>query len=564
MSDQPAKLETPAPGRSLGHYAIQERIGRGGMGEVFLAIDTRLGRKVALKILPAEFVADEERLSRFQREARALAALNHPNIVTIYSVEQVEGCHFLTMELVEGRALRQLISSEGLSFPAFIDIAVPLAEALAAAHERGIAHRDLKPENVMISSAARVKVLDFGLAKITREEAVTPETPEPTETLTREGIVVGTVPYMSPEQTLGKTVDERSDVFSLGVIFYEMLAGRRPFRGESAAELISSILRDSPASLSKVRPDVPREAARIVARCLEKDPQARFESARQLHEALAQIKRDVDLARVLSSGRRRFSWEWSAWRSPSAGRLLDTRSGLTLLIAGVFALNLVETTVESWVRRGTGLGTDLGFALARAARWLEGGLSFESHDVTGPVALFGNSLAYFFLLPVLLLAIGWTLARRLTVAPYRTFALSLVVAYAISLPFFIFFPMPERWAFPESEAVLLSDLWSSRLIEAFRPISGLDNCFPSFHVSLAVIVAGMGFVHRVRLRLGLAALSGLIVLSTFVLGIHWLADIVAGAATGVLAVSLALRWEMYLQATLPTAHHPTLSSLPTS
>jgi serine/threonine protein kinase/membrane-associated phospholipid phosphatase len=563
VSDAYAKLDTPAPGRRLGHYAIQDRLGRGGMGEVLLALDTRLGRKVALKILPAEFVADEERLSRFQREARALAALNHPNIVTIYSVEQVEGFHFLTMELVEGQSLRQLMPRAGMDLAAFLDVAVPLADAVAAAHERGITHRDLKPENLMVTPSARVKVLDFGLAKRSREEGASPAVPGATETLTRDGLVVGTVPYMSPEQAQGKAVDERSDVFSLGVIFYEMLAGRRPFRGDSMAEVISAILRDAPAALGRSRAGVPRAVERIVARCLEKDPAARHKSARELHADLSDVKRELDIEVALSSGRRRMSWAWGSMRSLSLGRLLESRGGLTLLMAGVFAVNLVETSVESWLRRGAGLGSDLGFAFARAAHWLEGGLSFEAHDVSSALALYGNSLAYFFLFPLLLLGMAWALARRAAIAPYRSLALSLVIAYAACLPFYLFCPMPERWAFPESEAVLLSDLWSSRLIEGFRPISGLDNCFPSFHVALSVIVALLGLVHRVRWRLALVGFASLVILSTFVLGIHWLVDIAAGAAVGVLSVALALRWERSLVTPSLTSTQPTLGGAKT-
>ena len=216
-------------GRTLSHYRLIEKIGEGGMGVVWKAVDTKLDREIAIKILPASLAEDAERLARFEREAKAVAALNHPNIVTIYSVESVDGLHFITMELVEGRCLTAVIRSGDLSLDAFFDLAIPLAGAVSAAHQKGITHRDLKPDNVMVGGDARVKVLDFGLAKLRQEPIVSNSAP--TQTVTREGRLLGTVPYMSPEQLQGKSVDHRTDIFSLGIILYEMLTGRHPFQG---------------------------------------------------------------------------------------------------------------------------------------------------------------------------------------------------------------------------------------------------------------------------------------------------------------------------------------------
>src|SRR5450755_4392285 len=232
-------------GTKLGAYEIQSPLGTGGMGEVYRATDTKLGRDVALKVLPAEMARDPERLARFRREAKALAQIDHPNIVTIYSVEDFDGVHFLTMQLVEGLPLDGLISQSGLPVDQIIAIAGSLAAALAAAHEKGIVHRDLKPANVMITNDGRVKVLDFGLAK----EAAPDKPNDATMTLTnptQPGVVMGTPAYMSPEQISGQPLDYRTDIFSLGVILYEMAAGKRPFHGSSSAELISAILRDTP------------------------------------------------------------------------------------------------------------------------------------------------------------------------------------------------------------------------------------------------------------------------------------------------------------------------------
>ena len=235
--------EPPLIGQSLAHYRIIAAIGAGGMGQVYRATDTRLHRDVALKVLPLEMAASPERLERFQREARAVAALNHPHIVTIYSVEEIEGFHYLTMELVEGETLDRLIPEDGMAVPRLLDVAVGLADALAAAHDRGIIHRDLKPANVMVTTEGRVKVLDFGLAKLARPESESlADSRLTTELRTTEGTVMGTLPYMSPEQLLGQALDHRTDLFSLGVMLYEMASGERPFQG-SSADLASPSLR---------------------------------------------------------------------------------------------------------------------------------------------------------------------------------------------------------------------------------------------------------------------------------------------------------------------------------
>ena len=272
-------------GRTLSHYHITAAIGAGGMGEVYRANDTKLGRDVALKVLSAQMAHDPNRLARFQREARSVAALNHPHIVTIFSVEEAEGIHFLTMELVEGQSLERLIPAGGLHVERIVEIASALADALTAAHEKGIVHRDLKPANVMLTDDGRVKVLDFGLAKDVRAD----RSSDATQTFagqTAMGVVMGTPTYMSPEQVASRVLDHRTDIFSLGVILYEMASGRRPFEGASSAELASAILRDTPRLLSEFRADLPEELGVLIQRCLEKDPQDRFPSARDVRDAL--------------------------------------------------------------------------------------------------------------------------------------------------------------------------------------------------------------------------------------------------------------------------------------
>jgi len=281
-------------GTTLGHYEIVEKLGHGGMGEVFRAQDTKLKREVALKILPSDLAEDSERLARFQREAESIAALNHPNIVTIFSVEEDEGTHFLTMELVDGKSLDQLIPQEGMALDRIFEIAIPFADALSSAHEKGIIHRDLKPANVMFSDEGRVKVLDFGLAKLAGEAADELSDDQKTEALTREGRVMGTMPYMSPEQVQGKTLDARSDIFSMGVILYELATGKRPFGGATSADLISSILRDNPDSATDVKLELPHHLGRVIRHCMEKNPKRRYQSALDVRNELEDLRKEIE------------------------------------------------------------------------------------------------------------------------------------------------------------------------------------------------------------------------------------------------------------------------------
>lgn len=288
---------TPPPmvPATLAHYRIVRPIGAGGMGEVFLADDTKLGRQVALKVLAHALAADPERRERFEREARAVAALNHPNIVTIHSVEEQDGVLFLTMELVEGKTLAELIPRGGMRLDQLLHIAIPLADAVGAAHQRGITHRDLKPANVMITDEGRVKVLDFGLAKLRAESPVDGLTATMmTDQLTGEGRIIGTVAYMSPEQAQGKPVDARSDVFSLGILLFEMATGEKPFKGDTTVSVLSAILKDTPTSVTDLRQDLPRDVGRVLRRCLAKDPEDRYQTAKDLRNDLRSLKEDFD------------------------------------------------------------------------------------------------------------------------------------------------------------------------------------------------------------------------------------------------------------------------------
>jgi serine/threonine protein kinase/Tfp pilus assembly protein PilF len=275
-----------APGTQLGRYEIRSLIGAGGMGEVYLAQDTKLDRKVALKILPPEFAEDADRMSRFVREAKSASALNHPNIITIHEIGESDGTHFIATEFIEGETLHSNIKNQSLNLKSVLEMTIQVVSALDAAHRAGIVHRDIKPENVMIRPDGVVKILDFGIAKLSAPPVGANGSSEDATAIkpqsTSPGMVVGTANYMSPEQARGKKIDARSDIFSFGIVFYEMLTGRRAFEGETVLESISSILKDEPKQISQILPEVPGEIERIVNKTLRKDREERYQTAKDL------------------------------------------------------------------------------------------------------------------------------------------------------------------------------------------------------------------------------------------------------------------------------------------
>src|SRR5437588_3748429 len=282
--------ETISADMVIGQYRVISKIGEGGMGEVYRARDTKLGRDVAIKVLPAAFSADTERLRRFEQEAQAAGALNHPNILVIFHIGTHDGAPYIVSELLEGETLRERLAGAALPQRKAIDYALQIAKGLAAAHEKGIVHRDIKPDNIFITDDGRVKILDFGLAKLTSATDGTSQTEVPTRKVnTDPGTVMGTMGYMSPEQLKGHPVDHRSDIFSFGAILYEMLSGRRAFRGDSMAETMSAILREDPPDLSETNKTVSPALERVVRHCLEKNPAERFHSARDLAFAIESL-----------------------------------------------------------------------------------------------------------------------------------------------------------------------------------------------------------------------------------------------------------------------------------
>jgi non-specific serine/threonine protein kinase len=326
-------------GRRLAHYEIAEKLGQGGMGEVYRAHDSKLGRDVALKVLPEDAARDPERHARFVREARAVAALKHPNIVTVYSVEETDGVTFLTMELVEGRSLSELIPVDGMRLDRFFDHAIPLSDAIGFAHDRGITHRDLKPGNIMVDRDGRLKVLDFGLAKVLAMGTGL----ESMDTVVRThdtaaGRILGTPAYMSPEQAEGKNIDHRSDIFSLGIVLYEMSTGKRPFHGDTPISTISSILKDQPKPVSDLKAANPRELGRIISHCLEKDPERRFQTAKDVRNELEGLRREVDSGDIITGAYTRADIEASEKSRGSATRQSPRWIAVAGVIVGVVAV----------------------------------------------------------------------------------------------------------------------------------------------------------------------------------------------------------------------------------
>ena len=330
-------------GQHVGHYNILSLLGSGGMGEVYLAQDTTLGRKIALKLLPADFTIDQERVRRFQMEARAASALNHPNIITIYEIGQLDNRHFIATEFIEGRTLRQLARDKKLTFNQVLEIGTQVAAALGAAHRAGIIHRDIKPENIMLRPDGYVKVLDFGLAKLTEHDSSADSAARTLEQLdTVPGMVLGTAKYMSPEQARGLSVDGRSDIFSLGVVLYEIVAGRAPFEGETNSDLIASILKVDPPPLTEYSPDAPVELQRIVSKALSKDKETRYKNVDDVLSDLKSLKQELELESKIQ----RAVWLGSDSASTStanASRIsLDTDGDLAISTGSAKAANTLS------------------------------------------------------------------------------------------------------------------------------------------------------------------------------------------------------------------------------
>ena len=340
-------------GKTISHYRIISLLGEGGMGEVYLGHDGRMNRKVAIKLLPAQFTQSPERIARFQRESRAASALNHPNIITIYEIGREGGVNFIASELVEGDTLRRRINRGKLKIKEAVELALQVASALAAAHSAGIVHRDIKPENIMIRRDGYVKVLDFGLAKLTEaDDADTNQTGHHSHS-TQAGAVLGTINYMSPEQARGQEIDGRTDIFSLGVVLYEMITGNQPFKGATPGATFDAILNSAPAAITSSSSDVSADLLRVISRALEKDPEVRYQTASDLRAELRQLQKNLDSQATASAENISTENSSPAGNRVSAGwKYAAIALGLIALIASIAALagkSLFRKPASNWL-----------------------------------------------------------------------------------------------------------------------------------------------------------------------------------------------------------------------
>lgn len=528
-------------------YEKLEELGWGGMATVYRVRDLDLDEEVALKVLNRELAEEETYRERFLREARRMRRIHHPRIVPVNGIDKLpSGQPLLKMPVLRNGSLLDQVRPEGLPEERVRGWAEDALEALECIHRSGIVHRDVKPSNLLLDAEGHACLTDFGIA-LTAEDV----------RLTRSYEQMGTLAYMAPEQrTRRRNVTEKADVYSLAVVLHELRTGGLPSStpGANIAGSFGELVRRMGEPEPEDRPTVTEALQKLRglkpgAVLLEAAPVPLPLPAPELPAAVAiPAPSGAVIEEPLPTPAPVEKQEPVTAPAPQLGaraaRLKRAALGMLFVL---FFVNYAETAVEDWLRTRYRLGIGLEQVLGEAAQWFERGLSFEPHDATNPIAVWGFSIVYFFFFPLLVLGTVAVFYRRRDPRPMLLLATAATIDYLLTLPFYIFFPVPERWTYPDSGAVLLSDLVTSKLIQAFRPFSGLNNCFPSFHVSMTVLVLACLYradtwFRRPALFLGLS-----IFLSTFVLGIHWLSDIVAGLACGLVSFRLAERLLPWVQ-----------------
>jgi serine/threonine protein kinase len=506
-------------GDRIGHYEILSPLGSGGMGQVYLALDTRLGRRVALKLLPREYTRDPDRVSRFDQEARAVSALNHPNIITIFEVGEVEGVHFIATEFVDGPTLRQQMTGAQMSMGEMLDIAIQVAIALSQAHEAGIVHRDIKPENIMRRRDGYIKVLDFGLAKLIEPVSSGKASEENSEARTKvlittdPGHVVGTPRYMSPEQIRGQVIDYRSDIFSLGVVLYEMIAGHPPFDGATPGEVCAAILNHSPPPLARYCSEVPSELERIVGKSLARNRELRYQSMKDLLIDLRSLKQEMEFAERL--GRSGSSGFVDSARQPQSsndpvpvstplpsGNLQDEREslgGAVPLGSRFYIMRPADEELRSAIARQESIVLIKGARQVGKTSLLARGLQ-QAREAGAKVALtdFQDlSAAYLESIDKLLLTIAESLADQLglNLLPHRTwnpvFSPGINFERYLRREVFTQIASPVVWALDEADRLFTCD-FGSEVFGLFRSLHNkraLDPAAPWRRLTIIIAYA---------------------------------------------------------------------------
>ena len=523
-------------------FEKREELGRGGMATVFRVFESQTGKEFALKVLSSDLADDPTCCKRFSREAQNMTRARHVRIVQMLEIGELPGGQpFLKMPIVAKGSLDEQITPDA-GRPAHLvrRWAQDALEALACVHRHDIVHRDVKPSNFLIDDDNHAMLTDFGIARGAADEKLT-------QTLDQ----LGTPAYMAPEQRQKDNVTAKADIYSLAIVLHELLTGSRPaVPGKGISGPFGELIARMGAAEPEQRPTAAEALAQLkqLKRRTKAHPTPTPLPITPVPEPLLPpeptpppLPEPLPLPEPVPIAAPKPRAPLVDWKVGLRPRLIAVA-----IFVALFAVNWIETAAETWLRNEHQVGIATERQMADAALWFERGLSFEHHDSAGNVAKWGFSIVYFAVFPLLILGTMTAFAYRRDPRPLTVMSVAIAVDYVLTLPFYLFFPVPERWSYPDANAILLSDLVSTSWIEYIRPFSGVNNCFPSFHVSVTVVALLCLFRARARFRLTALPLAVAIILSTFALGIHWISDIAAGLGAGAVSVAAAerlLRWQ---------------------